>query len=403
MKRSIAPVLAGVLLCSSLMLTDSAYAADNGSSEPMQIVATIFPEYDWIKNILGDNPGEAQVTLLLDKGVDLHSYQPSAEDILKISTCDLFVYVGGESDSWVKDALKEAVNEDMIVVNLLDVLGDEVKEEELAEGMQKEEHAHDRDDADDHDDEMEDRDDADDHDDEMDDRDDADDHDDEMEDHDDADDHDDDMDDHDDADDHDDDIDDHDDTDDHEEHDHYSGEVEYDEHVWLSLRNASVFVDFLADVLEQIDPDNAQNYDENADSYQEKLEILDEEYREAVKQASYSTLLFGDRFPFRYLTDDYDLDYYAAFAGCSAETNASFETVIFLAQKLDELGLPAVLTIEGTDHRVAETIIQNTKKADQAILVVDSMQATTAKDIENGADYYSIMKNNLEVIKEAIN
>ena len=112
--------------------------------------------------------------------------------------------------------------------------------------------------------------------------------------------------------------------------------------------------------------------------------------------------MFGDRFPFRYLTDDYDLDYYAAFVGCSAETEASFETITFLAGKVDELGLPAVMTIEGDNHRIAETIVENTKTKDQKILTMDSMQSTTAKDIANGATYLSAMEGNLSVLKEAL-
>ena len=115
---------------------ESKNLAESGS---LNIVATVFPEYDWVMNILGDNPANADVTLLLDNGVDLHSYNPTADDIIKISACDMFIYVGGESDGWVDDALKEAVNPDMVVINLLDVLGDSVKEEEVVEGMEAEE------------------------------------------------------------------------------------------------------------------------------------------------------------------------------------------------------------------------------------------------------------------------
>ena len=134
-----------------------------------------------------------------------------------------------------------------------------------------------------------------------------------------------------------------------------------------------------------------------------KLNELDSEYQKTVSEASLSTVLFGDRFPFRYLTDDYSLKYYAAFAGCSAETEASFETISFLSGKVDELGLKAVLTIEGTDHRIAETIVNNTKTKDQKILVLDSMQSVTSKDADEGTSYISIMEKNLSVLKEALN
>ncbi len=318
-------------------------------TDRLQIVTTVFPEYDWVMNILKDIPEKADVTMLLDTGVDLHSFQPTAEDILRISTCDLFIYVGGESDEWVDDALQEATNKDMVVINLLDVLGDAVKEEEIVEGMQEEEHEHG-----DGEDEHEHGDGEDEHD-----------------------------------------------EDDHDEDDHEE-ETEYDEHVWLSLRNAAVLVENISEALQKIDPDHADSYIKNAKDYTTKLNALDEEYKAAVSKASRKTLLFGDRFPFRYLTDDYGLSYYAAFAGCSAETEASFETITFLSGKVDELSLPAVMTIEGPDHRIAETIIQNTAAKDQRILTMNSMQSVTQKDVNNGTTYLAIMENNLSILKEAL-
>ena len=122
-----------------------------------------------------------------------------------------------------------------------------------------------------------------------------------------------------------------------------------------------------------------------------------------MDSAARKTVLFGDRFPFRYLVDDYGLTYYAAFAGCSAESEASFETVSFLAKKVDELALPCVLTIEGTQHKIAETIVQNTKKKDPKVLTMDSMQATTSDDVKAGTTYLSVMEKNLSVLKEALN
>ena len=306
--------------------------------DSINIVTTIFPEYDWIMNVLGTNPASADVTLLLDNGVDLHSFQPTADDILKVSTCDLFVYVGGEFDEWVDDVLKEAENKDMIVINLMDVLGDSVKEEEVVEGME-EEHDHDHDEDHDHD---------------------------------------------------------------HEEHEHHHDEIEYDEHVWLSLRNASVLVESISDAMQKIDAGNAETYKANAASYIEKLKALDDEYKTVTEASSCKTLLFGDRFPFRYMVDDYGLDYYAAFVGCSAESEASFETITFLSKKVDELSLPAVLTIEGKNHRIAETIVENTETKDQVILTLDSMQSTTMNDIKNGTTYISVMESNLAVLKEAL-
>lgn len=331
MKKILTVLLAVLLTAGCLSACGSGSPQNAAEADRIQIIATIFPEYDWVMNILGSNPANAEVTMLLDSGVDLHSFQPTAEDILKISTCDLFIYVGGESDAWVEDALGEAANKDRLVINLLEALGDAVKEEEIVEGMQEEEEAGAE-----------------------------------------------------------------------PEEEEEEEEAEYDEHVWLSLRNASFLVRSISEAIGRIDPDHADTYRENAAAYIGKLDALDAEYRTAVSGAAVTTLLFGDRFPFRYLADDYGLGYYAAFVGCSAETEASFETITFLSGKVDELGLHAVLTIEGTDHRIAETVVQNTRTKDQRILTMDSMQSITAKDVQNGATYLSVMERNLSVLKDAL-
>ena len=358
--------------CITACSTNNAPAADNKN---LQIVTTIFPEYDWVMNILGDNPSNAEVTMLLDNGADLHSYQPTASDILKISTCDVFVYVGGESDEWVDDVLKEATNKDMVVINLMDELGNAVKEEEIIEGMEGHDHEHDDEEDREHD---EDHDHEEDHD-----------HDEHDEDH--------------DHEDHDHEDEDHDDEDHDHEHHHEEGEVEYDEHVWLSLKNASVLVGAISEAIAKADSANAATYRANASAYIDKLNALDKEYSDMVNAAARNVLVFGDRFPFRYLIDDYSLVYYAAFVGCSAESEASFETIMFLAGKVDENSLTSVITIEGKEHKIAETIISNTATKDQKILTLDSMQTTTMADVKNGTTYISVMESNYEVLKEALN
>lgn len=308
----------------------------------LSVVCTTFPSYDWAKEIMGEKTEDFDLTLLLDSGVDLHSYQPTAEDIAKIAECDLFIYVGGESDEWVEDALKEATNKDMRVIDLMDALGSEVKEEELVEGMEEEEHEHEGEDE--HDDEGEDA------------------------------------------------------------HDHEEAEeVEYDEHVWLSLKNAQALVEVIEGTLSGIDSGNAEIYKNNSNDYITELKALDDEYEAAVLSAKTNTVLFGDRFPFRYLVDDYGLDYYAAFVGCSAETEASFETIAFLAGKVDELKLPAILVIENSDEKISEAIKSNTAGKDQKILVMNSLQSVTNSDIEAGFSYVSAMKDNLEILKQALN
>ena len=320
----------------------SAESSAEASGKKLKIVATIFPEYDWVRQILGDEAKNAELTLLLDNGVDLHSYQPTADDIAKISECDLFIYVGGESDGWVKDALKEGKNPDRKVINLLEALGNNTKEEEVVEGMQAEEEEHESTAA---------------------------------------------------------------------GESAAAGESseaeeeegpEYDEHVWLSLRNARELCETIAEDLKRLDSAHASVYDANLKKYEGELDALDQQYQQAVNAAGNKTLLFGDRFPFRYLVDDYGIKYYAAFVGCSAETEASFETVSFLAKKMDELGLKHVMTIEGPDKKIAATVIENTKDKNQDVLALNSMQSVTTKDIEEGETYLGVMQQNLEVLKKAL-
>ena len=333
-------------VASSTASTKSEAKTDDANKK-FSVVCTIFPEYDWIRQLVGDKKDNYEITYLLDKGVDLHSYQPTAEDIAKIANCDLFVYVGGESDGWVNDALKESKNDKMQVVNLLETLGKNVKPEEVVEGMQEEdEHDHDHDDKD---------------------------HDDKDHDHEDAD----------------------------HDHDHEE-ETEYDEHVWLSLRNATVLVNTLAEKLQIIDPENKDYYATTAADYTAKLGDLDSRYLATIKKAKVKTVLFGDRFPFRYLVDDYGLKYYAAFVGCSAETEASFETVAFLAKKTDDLKLKSVLVIENSDQKIAKKIVETTKDKNQNIVVLNSMQSITNEDIANGATYLSIMESNLKALASAL-
>lgn len=301
-----------------------AESSSSGSGNKLKIVATIFPEYDWTREILGDRLKDVDLTLLLDNGTDLHSFQPAVKDIMRVSSCDLLIYVGGESDQWIEDALKSAANPDMKTINLMETLKDFIKEEETVEGMQEKHHSHEED------------------------------------------------------------------------------EKEYDEHVWTSLRNASAAAEVIADTLAELDPENSDIYKENLRSYQEELSSLDNEYQKTVDQSTHKTLLFADRFPFRYLVDDYGISYYAAFSGCSAESEASFKTITFLAEKVDELGLKEVFTIEKSDDRIAETVIENTRDKDQKVAVLNSMQSITSEEIADETTYLSIMEDNLKVLKAAL-
>ena len=327
MKKLISLLLSAVLLASLLAGCGTAAPESHGD---IKVVTTIFPIYDWVREVAQDDV-DINLDLLLDNGVDLHSYQPTAKDIMDISDCDIFIYVGGESDEWVDDTLAQADNKNMTVLDLMDILGDKAKEEEVKEGMQEDDHEHEEG----------------------------------------------------------------------KEEEHEEG-PEYDEHVWLSLKNTSLFVDKIAEALSKADPQHADAFKANAASYQEKLSALDAQYQQAVDNASVKTLLFGDRFPFRYLTDDYSLDYYAAFVGCSAESEASFETISFLSGKVDELNLKSIMQIETSDGSIAKTVKENTKTKDQQILTLDSLQGVTSDRIQAGETYLSVMESNLEILKQAL-
>ena len=317
-----------VLLCVMMVFAFSSCSDDEVTiiedDSNLDVMVTVYPEYDWVKNIAGQVP--VNITLLLDNGVDLHSYQPTTEDLVTIGTSGLFVYVGGESDAWVDSALTVTSNPAGVNVNLMEALGEELREEEVKEGMQAETEEEDED------------------------------------------------------------------------------EVEYDEHVWLSLKNAVTCVNAILDGMCEADPENADAYKVNASAYIKELEALDSEYASVVSEAKNNTLVFGDRFPFLYMTKDYGLDYYAAFVGCSAESEASFETVAFLSSKVDELGLKYVLAIEGSNNGIAQTVADNATAEDVSVLTINSLQSVTSQDLESGElSYIGIMTENLEVLRTALN
>lgn len=314
-------------------VTESSSVAESNSEETkkLSIVTTIFPAYDWVKQVVGDNKN-VEISFLIDKGVDLHSYQASAADIAKITDSDLFVYVGGESDDWAEDIIKE--NPNLKYINMVDSIGEAALAEELVEGMQDEEE-----------------------------------HDHEGEEH------------------------------ANEEGEHEEGEEEIDEHVWLSIKNAETIVSAIEAKLAEIDPDNKAEYEKNANDYLAKLDELDKEYKDTLSSIQNKTIIVGDRFPFRYLVNEYGIKYYAAFKGCDAGSEASFETVKFLANKMDELNMSDIFIIDGSKGDLAKTIVDNTKDKNAKVLVLDSMQSTKSSD---NASYLDIMKKNLEVLKEVL-
>ncbi|MCR4759998.1 MAG: metal ABC transporter substrate-binding protein [Oscillospiraceae bacterium] len=321
--KPITGFLLASLMTASLLTgcsTESKPVLSEGQADKLKIVCADFPQYDWMREILGSHADAAELVLLQKNGTDPHNFQPSATDIAQISDCDLFLFIGGESDSWARDAVADAINPEMKYLSLLDTLGSTVKTEEHKDGMEAEEAESDE-------------------------------------------------------------------------------APEYDEHAWLSLPRAHAFCLAAASQLGLLDPANAEDYQANAEAYNQKLDALDNSFAELAGSAKQKTLLFGDRFPFRYFVDDYGFDYYAAFPGCSAETEAGFETVVFLAEKVDELGLDTVFTIENSDSRIAQTIIDNTKEKNQQIAVLNSMQSVTEAQIQNGTTYLSLMQENYDVLK----
>jgi len=312
----------------------------------LSIVATIYPEYAWAKEILGSRFNSVKLELLMKNGVDLHSYKPTAQDIAKIASADMVIYVGGESDEWIEKALEATPKKGRSEINLMKVLGDRVKAEEVIEGMDGSETKNER------------RETRDEH---------------HAEEH------------------------------EHHHHDH-DEDIENDEHVWLSLKNAEIIVQKIAAEIAKLDSAHATVYTQNVNAYVAKIQSLDNDYRATVESAARKTVLFGDRFPFRYLVDDYGLKYYAAFVGCSAESEASFETIAFLANKMDSESLPSIFIIENGNEKIAKAVLAASKNSKNAqILTINSMQSISEKQIDEGADYLSIMKSNLENLKKALN
>jgi len=315
------PLLILMLLFSACTASDQ----PNEQDEKITIVCTTFPQYDWVRQVIGTEKMERfELSFLLDNRVDLHSYNPSVHDITRVKTADVFIYVGGHSDSWADDILAGA-NPDIIVLNLIELLGDDA----LIFG-------------------------------------------------------------------------DFCDTDCDEEHEHDQIEPGVDEHICLSLRFVKTISAAIAGILSEVDPVNAILYQQNAIAYIARLSALDAEYQAVVDAASVKTLVFADRFPFRYMMTDYGLTYYAAFSGCSAETEASFITVISLANRLNQLELRSVMVTETSDQSIARTVIESTNTKNQQILVLDSLKSVTAVDAQNGVTYLSIMESNLAVLEEAL-
>lgn len=314
-------------LCAAFVCSAGTLSAcsERTQNEKFSVVCTIFPQYDWVRNLTEGNEN-VELTILQASGQDLHNFQPSAADLVKIYRCDVFIYVGGESDAWVESILSDSsVNPDMKCIDLLAALGDAALTEEEVPGA-----AHDHE----------------------------------------------------------------------EDHDHAEA---LDEHVWLSLSNANVLLKVICNAICEADPAEAELYRSNLERYSAEVSALEGEYSQMVADAERTVILFGDRFPFRYLAEDYGLTYYAAFSGCSAETEASFSVITNLARAVDENNLPYILVLENSDRGIAEQIRNNTSSKDQGILVMNSIQSVTAAQIADGTTYLALMRGNFETLRTALN
>ncbi|WP_312105291.1 metal ABC transporter substrate-binding protein [Pygmaiobacter massiliensis] len=281
--------------------------------------------------------GEAvEVTMLLKPGAESHSYEPTPKDIKAVQNADLFIYTGSENDVWVEDILSSLGGEKPDTLKLLDCVP--TVEEELVEGMEAE-HDHDEGESDTHTK-----------------------------------------------------------SDAHDEEEH--NEHEIDEHVWTSPKNAILITEKISQEMQQRDPNHAETYAKNAAAYLEKLNALDSELTEVTTHAKRKTILFGDRFPFRYLADAYGLNYFAAFSGCSSETEPDASTVAFLVDKVKAEQLPVVFTIELSNGKIADSICDATGARK---LTLHSCHNLTKDEWERGETYLSIMEQNVKQLKEALN
>jgi zinc transport system substrate-binding protein len=309
-----------VVLCVFTCLTMGLAAGGQKDAQKadgrINVVTTIFPPYDFVREIARDR---VSLTMLLPPGAESHSFEPTPQDIIRVQNCDVFIYVGGESDAWVDGILESLDTSRMKIVTLMDCV--EVVEELVVEGMQEE-----------------------------------------------------------------------------EEEEEAEG-PEYDEHVWTSPRNAKLIARKIADVLKQRDAPNAAVYEQNAASYMEKLTGLDEAFQKLIGGARRKTLVFGDRFPFRYFADAYGLDYFAAFPGCSTETECSAATIAFLVNKIRAEKIPVVFHIELSNEKIADTICEETgaKK-----LLLHAVHNISKRAFDGGANYYDLMSQNMRNLKEAL-
>ena len=309
-KTSLAALLFGAVCIVIFLL-----AKPQTQTDQLKIVSTIFPGYDFARAIAGDN---ADITMLIYPGSEVHSFEPSPQDIINIQDSDVFIYVGGESEAWIEKIIANLDTNRTKIVRMMDAV--DLVKEELVEGMEP-------------------------------------------------------------------------------EHEH-EGEAEYDEHVWTSPLNAIKIVESIRDALVNADPQNANFYQAATTNYIKQLAQLDSDIRATLSDTTHHTLIFGDRFPLRYFVEEYGLQYYAAFPGCSNQTEASTATLAFLINKIKSENIKYIFTIELSNQAVARTI---TAETGTEILEFHSLHNISKSDFDSGKTYLQIMYQNLTNLKRALN
>ena len=312
-------VLAVCLIAALMIILLCACGNQDIAKSAGGIVCLAFPEYDWTRNILGDNPGKLELKLLVGNGVDMHSYQPAVDDIAQLSACDLLICTGGSSEDWVLDAIENNRDKSKPALVATELLSEQL----LCVGETQHEHDH--------------------------------------------------------------------------------AHTDIDEHLWLSLNNAQKICEAICAEICSLDPANASIYKANLQSYTQKLQALDNAYAEVVENAVLDSIIVADRFPFVYLAADYGLQYHAAFSGCSADIDASFETIVALTETVDSLQPPAILIIDGSTREIADAVLANIPGSSCEVLTLNSMQSVTAAQLTAGISYIGIMQQNLDVLTRALN
>lgn len=327
MKRLISYVL--ILLLAASLCGCSGGAYETGG-DGLSIVTTVFPAFDFAREIAGE---QGNVCLLVPPGSESHSFEPTAQDIQRIGSCDLLICNGGESEAWLEEIL-EGAEGDINVLSMLDCVT--ALEEETKEGMQVAGHDHDHEHHEDEGDE-------------------------------------------------------------HEHHEHE--EIEYDEHVWTSPVNAQLICRAICEKLCEADSANAAVYRKRLEEYTAELAALDREFRAVTENAPHKTVIFADRFPVRYFTEEYGLDYYAAFPGCADDAEPSARTVAFLIDKVREEQCPAVFYIEFSNQKMADVICEDTRCGK---LLFHSCHNVSRDELVSGVSYLTLMRSNVDSLREAL-